>query len=361
MTWNVYTVSTSGTKWGGRVKLPWHSLKGGRALNKGADGSAVFKISDPKVAKLVQPDAVEPLERALVFDWNGSVVYAGLILDSEHDVDNGTITVSSVDIWWLFQYRHVLGMHGAGAEKIVLTYSGLTLATIAKKVIQEGSDAAPLERYSLPIVWEADLAGAASREYFGYQFPSVADALDELMKTEGGPDIDFAPRWNVDKELELVMRSGDLTQGKVDWDATVAKTDMKGLKSKKSAAKVSNKVIGTGEGSGEDLLVKAEESFAGANYPAIERVVSYARINKREELSARARADLATANKPTRQVSFSVPVEGSVAITSLTLGGAVRLKTRGVWYIPDGWTDYRMISYGFDEKTITPQLQPVGG
>lgn len=358
MAWNVYTVSTN--TWAERVKLPFLTHKGGRALNKGADGSATFKISDPKVRRLVQPAVVEPLERALVIDWDGSIVYAGMILDSEHDVDGGTLTVSSVDIWWIFQFRHVLGMHGAGAEKIILTYSGLSLATIAKKVIQEGSDAAPLDRYRLPIVWEADLAGTESRVYEGFKMPSVQDALDELIKTDGGPDMDFAPRWN-GGALELVMRSGDLTQGKVDWDSTVAKSEVIGLKSRKSAAKVSNKVIATGEGAGEDLLVKAEESFAGANYPAIERVASYRGISDRDQLSARARADLATANKPTRQVSFKVPVEGSVKISSLTLGGAVRLKTKDVWHIPDGWSNYRMISYAFDEKYITPQLQPVGG
>ncbi|MFJ4168391.1 hypothetical protein ACIPY3_02660 [Paenarthrobacter sp. NPDC089714] len=357
MAWNVYTVSTD--TWGNRVKLPAASLKGGRTLNKMADGSASFQISDSKVARLVTPDVVEPLERALVFDWDGTPIYAGLILDSEHDVDGGTISVSSVDIWWLFQFRHVLGMHGAGAEKIKLTYSGLSLATIAKKVIQEGSDAAPLARYQLPIVWEADLAGTESREYEGYKFTSVADALQELMSSEGGPDLDFPPRWNSGK-LELVMRSGDLTQGRVDWDATVAKSEVIGLKSKKSAAKVSNKVIGTGEGSGEDLLVKAAESFAGANYPAIERVVSYSGISKVDQLAARARADLATANTPTRQVTFKVPVDGSVKVPSLTLGGLVRLNTKGVWYIPDGWTNYRMISYAFDLKEITPQLQLLG-
>jgi len=357
--WSVYTVSSD--SWGDRVKLPADGLSGGRALNKGADGSTNFRVSDPGVRRLVTSGVVEPLERSLVIDWDGTPVYAGLILDSEHDVDAGSLNISSVDIWWIFQYRHVLGMHGAGAEKLTLTYSGLSLPTIAKKVIQEGSDAAPLARYALPIVWEADLAGSAGRQYFGYKMPSVADALDELMKTDGGPDIDFVPRWNSARELELVMRSGDLSQGMVEWDTTVSKSDVIGLKVKKSGAKVTNKVIGTGEGSGEDILVKAEESFAGANYPALERVSSYQGISDVNQLSARARADLATSNEPTRQLSFKIPTDGSVKITDLTLGGNVRIKTRDVWHMPDGWSNWRLISYTFDREYITPQFQPVGG
>lgn len=356
--WNVYTVSSD--TWGERVKLPADALGGGRALNKGAEGSTSFRVSDPRIRKLVQPDVVEPLERSLVIDWSGTPVYAGLILESEYDADGGSLNISSVDIWWIFQYRHVLAMHGAGAEKLKLTYSGLSLPTLAKKVIQEGSDAAPLERYQLPIVWEADLAGAHSREYEGFKFPSVADALDELMKTDGGPDIDFPPRWN-SGELELVMRSGDLSQGMVEWDTTVAKSDVIGLKVKKSGAKVTNKVIGTGEGSGEDILVKAEESFAGANYPALERVSSYRGINNVDQLSDRAAADLATSNQPTLQLSFKVPVDGSVKITDLTLGGNVRIKTKDVWHLADGWSNWRLISYGFDREYITPQFQSVGG
>lgn len=357
--WSVYTVSSD--SWGDRVKLPVDGLSGGRALNKGADGAVSFRITDPRVRQLVSPAVVEPLERSLVIDWDGTPVYAGLILDSEHDVGGGLLNISSVDIWWIFQYRHVLAMHGAGAEKLTLTYSGLSLPTIAKKVIQEGSDAAPLDRYALPIVWEADLAGSYSREYFGYKLPSVADALDELMKTDGGPDIDFVPQWNSARELELVMRSGTLTVGLFELDTTVAKSDVVGLKARKSAAKVTNKVIGAGEGSGEDILVKAEESFAGANYPALERVVSYQGISDVNQLSARARADLATSNEPTVQISFKIPTGGSVKITDLTLGGTARLKTRDVWHMPDGWSDWRLISYSFDRDFITPQFQPVGG
>lgn len=360
MAWKLFSVSTD--SWGDRVELPADSPNGGRAINTGSGGTTVFRVGDPSVAEVVTEATVAPLERALVAEWDGKVVYAGLILDVDDDHDAHTVTVTHTDIWWLWQYRHVLAMHGDGAQRLPpIAYFGLTLATIAKYAVQEGADAGPIERYRLPIVWPADVAGTAARTYYGYKFTSVADALDELIKTDGGPDIDFAPRWSSTGTLEWVMRAGNLTSGLWEWDATVAKSGVSKLRLKTSGANVTNKVIGTGEGSERNLLVKAEESFAGSSFPALERVVSYQGISNRDQLSARARADLATANDPTRQLSFTISTEDDVKVSDLILGGTARVKTKGVMFLPDGWSDWRLIQYDFDRTTVSLQFQKQGG
>jgi hypothetical protein len=360
MAWKCYSVSTD--TWGDWIELPAEELSGGRALNVGSSGSSSFKVGDPAVAEVVTDATSEPLGRALVFEHDGVVMYVGLIQDAEHDVDSGVLSLPSTDIWWLWQYRHVLAMHGAGAQSLPpLVYSGLSLATIAKYAVFEGQDAGPSARYALPIVWPADVAGSDSRAYYGYKFPSVADALDELMKTDGGPDIDFVPQRSSAGKLEWLMRAGTLTSGLWEWDTTAGKSEVVGLKLTKSGGKVTNKVIATGEGAGEDLLVKAEESFASSLFPALERVASYQGINDRDQLSARARADLATSNEPTRQLSFRIPVDGAVKVSELVLGGTARVKTAGVRHLADGWSDWRLIKFEFDRDWVTLQFQQQGG
>ncbi len=360
MAFKCFSVSTD--TWGDWIELPTDGMGGGRALNTGVGGTATFRVKDASVAEVVTDATTEPLGRALVFEQDGAVVYAGFILDADHDVDGGVLSVQHSDIWWLWKFRHVLAMHGAGAESLPpLVYSGLSLATIAKYVILEGADAGPAARYALPIVYPADVAGTATRTYYGYKFPSVADALDELMKTDGGPDIDLVPQRSSAGELEWLMRSGSLTTGFWEWDTTAAKSEVVGLNHKKSGANVTNKVIASGEGAGEDLLVKAEESFAGSLFPALERVVSYSGISDRDQLSARARADLVTANDPTRQLSFRIPVDGAVKVKDLVLGGTARIKTAGVRHLADGWGDWRLIQFDFDRNWATLQFQQQGG
>lgn len=360
MAWRLYSVSSD--TWGDKVELPADDVGGGRALNTGAGGSTTFRIADPSVAEVVTDVTIEPLARVLVKEWNGKVVYAGLILDVDDDQDAGTVTVTHTDIWWMWTYRHVLAMHGAGAESLPpVEYHGASLATIAKHVVYEGQDAGPVERYKLPIVWPANVAGSHHRIYYGYKFPSVADSLDELMKTDGGPDIDFAPRWSSSGTLEWVMRAGTLTDGFWEWDSTVPKSGVTKLKVKTSGEKVTNKVIGTGEGSERNLLVKAEESFAGSRHPALERVVSYQGISDRDQLSARARADLATANDPTQQLSFTISIEDDVEISDLILGGTARIKTKGRMFLADGWSEWRLVQYDFDRTSVSLQFQQKGG
>lgn len=360
MAWKLFSVSAD--TWGGKIELPSEPISGGRALNMGAGGQSVFYVNDASVAEVITDASIAPLERLLVAEWNGKIVYAGLILDVDDDQDAGTVTVQHTDIWWLWKYRHVLAMHGAGAQTLPpLEYVGLSLATIAKYAVYEGQDAGPFNRYALPIVWPADVAGPDARTYYGYKFPSVADALDELMKTDGGPDIDFAPRWSSSGTLEWVMRAGSLTEGLWEWDSTVQDSGVTMLKVRTNADKVTNKVIGTGEGSERSLLVKAEESFAGSLFPALERVASYQGISDLDQLAARARADLATSNTPTQQLSFTISTEDAVQVSDLLLGGTARIKTKGRRFLADGWSDWRLIQYDFDRTTVSLQFQQQGG
>lgn len=359
MFWKVYSVSTS--TWKDRIEVPPDTFSGGRALNTGTQGKATFMVKDPKVREVVTPVTMAKLRRALVIEWAGTPVYAGLIVDATHDFFTGVLEVQLEDIWWIWKARHVLAMHGAGVEKLPpLVFSG-HLATIAKKAIQEGMDAAPLARYDLPIVWEADLPGPHVREYYGYNFPTVSDALDELIKTDGGPDIDFPPQWGPDYKFQWAMRSGNLVSGYWEWDATTRKTDVIGIKESGSGANVANKVIGTGEGSGEDILVKAEESFATSDFPALEKVESYSGIKNRDQLAARARADVEANNEPTLQISVSIRPDGAVPPTDLLLGGIARLNLQDAFYAPNGWSDWRLLSFDFDQESVNLHFQQQGG
>jgi len=343
--------------------LPAFDFSGGRALNSSVGGSATFKVNDPFVAEVVTVETISPLERMLVAEEDGNAVYAGLILDVDEDLDAGTVTVSHQDVWWLLAHRYLLMARGAGAPSgAPFTLTSKTLETIAFRIVANGMDGDPADRYELPLIMNADVSGTESRTYEGFKFITVEDALQEIIKTEGGPDVDFDTQWdNGTETFRWVMRAGALTQGLWEWDATAPETEVFGAKLRTNADKVTNRVYGGGEGSGEDLMVRSAESFSGSTAPAIERFESYQEMHSGGQLQGRTNADLAAHNQPTQQFTFKIPVGGTVKLGDLILGGTCRVKTSGFRFLDAGWHDWRLIQYDFDRTWITMQMQMIGG
>lgn len=355
-----FSVSTA--TWGDKVELPATSFTGSRALNVGRSGSATFHVKDPKVSEVVTLQTLAPLARVLVAEEDGNAVYAGLIVDIDEDLQAGTVTVTHYDIWWILARRYLLanrdGTAPAGAP---LTWSSRSLPTIANLVVKKGMDGAPADKYDLPLITTADVAGPHSRTYEGYKFITVEDALQEIIDTYEGPDVDFDVRWAAGTEtLEWVMRSGVLTSGFWEWDATAEKSEVSQPRLKTNADKIANRVIATGEGSGEDMIARSASLFID-DMPALERVSSYQDIHDGGQLQDRAWSDLYSANQTTKQFSFRIPVGGTVKLGDLVLGGTCRVKTTGFRFLGAGWNNWRLIQFDFDREWITLQMQMMGG
>lgn len=357
--WRYYSVSTA--NWADKIELPAMDFTGGRALNTGRDGSTTFDVSDREVDELVTDESIEELKRVLVATWNENAVYAGLITDTDEDQDTGTVTVKHYDIWWILQRRYLLASRDNNAATAdPITWTGQPLAALANYVVNRGQLGDPADRYNLPIAFSYEPGGAtADRTYYGYEFTSVADALDDIIKSNGGPFVEFDSRWTSGTtSLEWSMRSGALTDGYWEWDTIAPQTEVFGLKLSTSAQKVVNKAYGTGEGTEAARPVRTASSFSTA--PALERVENYG-SKTTAELQSRTTAGLNASNESTKQISFSIPVDGAVSVADLKLGGTAHVKTKGLRRLADGWHDWRLIDFTFNRESITLQFQQIGG
>ena len=354
-----FSVSTS--TWADKIELPAFAFTGGAALNGGRGGTATFQVKDPAVAEAVTMDSITPLERVVVAEEDGNAVYAGMIYDIDEDPDAGTVTIQYHDAaWWILARRYLLNVRGEGAAAgAPIVWTNKTLASLAFLVVGRGMVGDPADRYDLPITLNDAVAGTHSRTYEGYKFITVEDALQEIIKTDGGPDVEFNVHWN-DGALEWGMRAGTLNTGLWEWDATAEKSEAKGARLKTDAEQVRNRGYGGGEGQGEDMKVRSASSFTGTA-PALEHFDSYQDMHDLAQLQNRTNADLNAANAPTKQFSFRIPVGGTVKLGDLLLGGTCRVKTSGFLFLDAGWHDWRLIQYDFDRKWITMQMQQIGG
>lgn len=358
MAWSVWVCNThDGLR---RYQLPVSAFSWDRVLNGSGSGSATIQLRDRVVGKTQFMDLTTPLTRTWVLSWDDVAVYAGHVWSRTYDRDAGTMTVSLADVWSLLAGRLALDRAASNIAASKLTYAGLSLADICKRIVQAGITT-PSNDWKIPFAYAADTGGSAAREYFGYNFPTVADVLDELMKAEGGPDIDFQPQWTAgaNPSLQWGMRAGNLNEGTWEWNLAAPKSGVTGLTWTEDATKVATSVIGRGEGSEKNVIHKREQAN-GLGY-ALERVES-TQLKTLADVSAHARAALAAYQTPTQQLGMSVMAGGHVPVSDLKLGGRVRLFSSGDPVISDGLHINRLIQFsGSLDQPVKLGFQPVGG
>src|SRR5690606_21678978 len=125
-----------------------------------------------------------------------------------YNADTSILTVKAAGLASLFDHRYVMGVVASGTEAAAwsATYSNLSLATIAKRLIQL---AETHTGGNLPIVFQDDESGAHTRTYNGFDLGTTWQRVSELMGVIDGPDISFEPRLRADRlGIEWVMRTG---------------------------------------------------------------------------------------------------------------------------------------------------------
>lgn len=356
--WRVFSVST--LDWSTKVRVTPASFPWGRALNGGKGGSATFKLGDPAVAETANTTTLAPWSRMLVAEYSGLIVYAGLITGTEYDRDSQTLTVTHEDLWAVMSRRLMAGLVANGVQTTALVYTGVTLAQLAKLAVYQGNDDAA--RFNLPIALPTDETGTVAQTYYGYHLPTVASVLNDLIGTEGGPDLDFFPRWRTDDSVEWLMRSGVVTDGQWEWDVTAPKSQASGLKERRDGTQMANRVVALGEGSEKNMILRVDDASATSSFLPLDAVTTYKDETSGTRLEARGRADRRARDEPTTQVSMDVQMDADFAVYMLRLGGTVKWKTQGDPYFPDGWKSSRLIEFSGDlTDKVHLEFQTVGG
>lgn len=267
--------------------------------------------------------AIEPTRTFLAILADDRVVAAGPIWSRTED--DGIIELKALGLASLWDHRlvlnHLTNMQQAGAVAASsLSYSGLSLGTIAKRLVQE---AQAHTGGSVPVVFPADEAGTAERVYPGYELASVGQRLSELSDVEGGPEIDFTPRLTADRTgVEWVMRVGttaqpQLVQAGLDWmvDTSVPRGNLGGLTITEDATSVTSRAFAKGSGTDTATLISrpaVDSARLDAGFPLLESAGSYSSVLEQSTIDAHAAGDLASNDRPWQTWKIKVPVDSRV-------------------------------------------------
>jgi hypothetical protein len=285
---------------------------------------------------------------SLIIDWNGVIVWAGPILAARKALTQT-----------------------APFPTQTLTYTGVSLATIASGLIQVATATAK-PGSSLPIVLpaaETDSDSAHQRTYNGFDVSSVSDLLANLTGVLGGPDIDFLPQWTdgTRSAFQWVLRAGTKAQPQlssmipVAFDATQPGSSVQSIDVTEDYSQLATTQWGKGSGSGTTTLVSMAQSttLTGAGYPALERESDYTTVTTQAELDAHTAGDLATYSTPTVQWSLKVDGAATPALGSYFLGDTAKVNVRRHEWVPDGDYAMRILSIkGDGSNSQTLAMQP---
>lgn len=250
---------------------------------------------------------LDPARCFLAVRVGDRIVEAGPIWRHDYDDDTGDLTVTAAGLWSLFDHRRVMKVLAGGESPAasVLAWSGLSLGTIAKRLVETAMSHAG---GSLPLVLPPDEVGGHERIYPGYELKQVGEVLRQLTEVIGGPDIRFEPRLTADRlRIEWVMRVGTEAQpliwqsgGDWQWDTTVPGSGVSGLSVSRDATRLGYRAWGTGSGQEAALPMSMREdlSLTGRGFPLLEVDESRSQVSEQTTLDAHTEALLARSVRP---------------------------------------------------------------
>jgi len=277
--------------------------------------------------------SVEPARTFMAVLEGDNVICAGPIWAHDFDISTGSLKVkASGSIASIFDHRIVMAViAGTAWAQWAVTYTGLSLGTIAKRLIEllmthTGG--------TLPIVLPDDETAAAdelhTRTYKGFEMATVQSRLDQLMGVINGPDIRFDPRLTADRMgIEWVMKTGTeeqplLFQSDADhvWDSRVPRGGVSGLSVHRDGGGLASRSWATGSGMDTALLMARADytTLTDGGFPLLEVSESRSSVEVQSTLDGWASGNLTNAAAPWMTWSASVRADMSPLLGSYRTG-----------------------------------------
>lgn len=241
-------------------------------------------------------------------------------------------------------------------------YSGLSLGTIAKRVVQlverKPGGSLPIS-FPIPdqtVVNDAD----HQRNYMSFNLQNIFadDVLTKLSNVIDGPDIMFRPRLIDDNSLTYDMMYGTETNPRLPqkyspvWDTTPIAGQVSDLRITRTGAYQTQRVFATGAGIDAGTLIRMSEDLrpTAAGYPLLESVAPYPSVETPAVLKNHSRGNLQQNRNPLLEISMTVRADGVFPLGTFFPGDLVELYVEGWLGLKDGPLQARLLNINGDSS-----------
>lgn len=330
-----------------------------RLLNAGGYGKNSFLLTDQdgRATPMRDKELTTLWIRTLVRCWNDVPIYAGLIEAREFDWDTHLLTIEHTDVRTLFTARYPFGVSSYWADEPnhipgQLDIVGKSLRSAAGIIVQAGLTG-PFATYSMPIVLPSLVeAGLFTETFFNYHFSTVADLLDDIQNMNGGPDIDFEPRWSASGSLEWLMRVGStaapsISRSLFEFNMSAEERRLTGVKVREDGSSQITGQFSIGEGSEQDMLVGGDGVGAAAAI-ALDVAESFKTQTSQDVLASFSTAAIVALASPTVQWTIGKLASVEPSLDVFPLGSLPRLMFSDDAWEADNFVDLRLVSISGD-------------
>ena len=261
----------------------------------------------------------------------------------------------------LFDYWHIrkfpgwplLGSNGKPNGTYDLSFTGLALGTIVKRLVQERAKWVGNE---LPIVYEPDRAG--TREYARHEAVDgkpLLEALDQIGERSDGVEWGLFPEVDALDNITYRLVTGtDVAQiivgaDHLTWNIGGALPDVRGLEPNDLVGEVATDAIfHAGKGDDKVLIASASDStLVGQGWPRLE-VWDSSHSSVTVQATLQAWAD-GRVTGVSQRPQFEVRANRAYG---LRYGDLVEVASQGHWYWPDGVQTHRV--FGATQSSSDP-------
>lgn len=284
-------------------------------------------------------------------------IYAGPIIGRPFE----SFTTLSVDTGGM---RSILARRVVAPEltdwtqlsKSTTAYHGMSLATIAKKVVQlsqqKTGGSLPIS-FPVPEQTTADDADH-QRTYRGFNIQNLFtdDVLTKISNVQHGPDIMFRPRLLNDSQLTFDMWTGSEGQPRIPqtqtpvWDTTPVKGWVADMQMTTTGAYQTYRVYAIGAGTDEGTLIRVASDTGPMQkgYPLLETTYSSGDSEDPNVVQTHANGNLEANNHMLHEISMTVRADGAYPLGMFWPGDLVQLVVKGWVSLPDGVYNARLLN-----------------
>lgn len=357
MSWSVYLIKTMTGQIGPKIDpaaLNW-------SISLNTTESASIEIKKSSLGQYDPTEWLTPWVGGVLLVWDGNPIFAGPIIGRPDE----TFDIIKVDCAGI---RSILARRLVSYELLdwgqlatsVIAYTGMSLGTIAKRVVQQ---AQLKSNGSLPIAYPvADqfVADGADhqRTYEGFNLQNLdCDAvLKKLSEVHLGPDIMFKPRLLNDSRLVWDLWTGTNNQPRIVqnnvpvWDSTPVNSGVAELNVVSTGAYITNRVYSIGDGMDQGTLITVSENAPSrdSGMPLLETVIAISKSSDPKVVKAHGDGVLYANSDVLREITMTVRADEPYPLASYWPGDLVEIVVKGWISLADGVHKCRLLNMSGD-------------
>jgi len=293
----------------------------------------------------------------VVLFWDGVPVVAGPITTRPSESWD-SVSINCGGIRSILAGRVVVEEQSDWSKlsKSIISYNGLSLGTIAQRVVQK-AQTKPAGK--LPITFAlpeqgGSIDGYHQRNYKGFDLQNLScdSILTKLSNVIEGPDIMFKPRLVRGNQLTFDLWHGTEDHPRIAqqftkvWDTTPQKGQVADMTVNYTGTYQASRVFSLGAGSDEKMIVTVSTNNAPLqhDYPLLERVINRGSSENPVTVKSHGDAELAANEDALLEIQMTVRGDTEIPFGSFWPGDLALVYTKGWLSIPDGMTPMRILS-----------------